>query len=123
MRHLLHVLASLAMWCLFGYYWYVVLARDISPYTVRAVIILGVVILVGLVLTVLWIGHNLRVARKHGERRRSFPQTGDPTLERDTIGRPVECPDLATLRRARVVEVTADEDGKRYAIVEGEESA
>ena len=63
MRNLLHVLVSIAMWCLFGYYWYVVLGREVGPETIRAMIILLIGVVVGMVVTMIWIGHNLRLAR------------------------------------------------------------
>jgi len=122
MRHLVHVLVSIAMWCLFGYYWYVVLGRELGPGTVRAMETLGVVIVVGLVVTGLWIGHNLRVARKFEGRRQGFRESADATLERDTIGRNVERPDLAELRAARVVEIDADEKSKTYRVADAKEA-
>ncbi len=116
MRHLLHVLASVAMWGLFGYYWSVVLGREQGEATVQAVIILVVVIVAGLALTVLWIGHNVRLARKFAGRRREPPRLGAPSLAHDTLGRPITAPGLDTLRGARVVEVRADADGKTFQV-------
>jgi len=120
MRHLLHILASIAMWCLFGYYWSVVLGRDIAEGTIRSVIILVAVVLVGLALTMLWIRHNQRLARRFAGRRRQPTAVGPPGLAHDTLGRPIDAPDLAVLRAARVVEVTADRDGKTFRVADGE---
>ncbi len=120
MRHLLHVLASIAMWCLFGYYWAVVLGRDIAESTVQSVIILVAVVVGGLALTMLWIRHNVRLARRFAGRRRRPVSAGDPDLSHDTIGRPVTAPPLAALRAARLVEVTADEHGKTFRVADGE---
>jgi hypothetical protein len=116
MRHLLHILASVAMWGLFGYYWSVVLGREQGADTVQAVVTLVVVIVVGLALTVLWIGHNVRLARKFAGRRRQPPPVDDPALARDTLGRPITAPDLDALRGARVVEVSADADRKVFRV-------
>jgi hypothetical protein len=110
MRHLIHVVLSVAMWVVFAYYWRVVLGRDISPGNLRAVTILGVVVVAGLVATVLWVGHNLRLARKFAGRRRATPEPLRPELTHDTIGRPVAHPGLDELRAARVVDVMVDED-------------
>ncbi len=120
MRHLLHILASIAMWCLFGYYWFVVLGRDIAEGTIRSVLVLVAVILAGLGITVLWIRHNQRLARKFAGRRRQPTAVGAPELAHDTIGRPIRAPGLASLRAARVVEVTADRDGKAFRVADGE---
>ena len=117
MRHLLHVLASIAMWCLFGYYWYVVLEREVSAATVQAVVILAVVVLAGLTVTVIWIAHNQRLARRFAGRRRQRPDVPQTGLERDTLGRPIEAPDLADLRRAPVIEIAADAERKTYRAV------
>ena len=114
MRHLLHVLVSLAMWGLFGYYWRVVLGREIGPGTVRAMLLLVSLVLIGLAVTILWVGHNLRLARKFEGRRRGARQVPDPELARDTLGRAIAQPGLATLRAARIIDIDADEDTKTY---------
>jgi hypothetical protein len=116
MRHLLHVIVSLAMWCLFGYYWHVVLGREVGSSTLRALALLGLTVAVGLVATLLWVGHNLRLARKFSGRRRQTPSATPPRLERDTIGRGITHPGLADLRAARVVDITADTTTKSYAV-------
>jgi len=117
MRHRLHVLASIVLWLLFGYYWAIVLRREISESTVRAVGTLAGLVVVGLALTGLWIRHNLRLARKFADRRRTPAGTAHPALRHDTLGRPITAPDLAVLRGARAVEITADADGKTYRVV------
>jgi len=116
-RHLIHVLVSIAMWCLFGYYWYIVLGREIGPSTTRAMQILALVVLAGLVVTGLWIAHNLRLARKFAGRRRGVRASPDPALAHDTIGRPGRQPGLAERRAAAIVDITADAEGKAYRIV------
>lgn len=116
MRHLLHVIVSIAMWCLFGYYWRVVLGREIGPGTVRALMILGLTVIIGLAATLAWVSHNKRLARKFAGRRRQSRPAGPPTLERDTIGRAVVHPELDLLRAARVVDITADHEHKTYTI-------
>jgi len=117
MRHVLHVLVSIAMWCLFGYYWQVVLGREIGSGTVRALIILGLTVVLGLLLTMIWVAHNLRLARKFAGRRQAPREVGPPPMEQDTIGRVLQHPGLNNLRNAQVVEIDADEDSKSYTVV------
>ncbi|MBD3220143.1 hypothetical protein GF314_02785 [bacterium] len=122
MRNALHIIASLAMWCLFGYYWYVVLVRQPDPNTLRSVVILAIVVLAGLLLTVLWVRHNLKLARRFANRRRQTPVPATTPLELDTIGRPVTHPGLDVLRAARVVDVTADASAKTFTVADGRRS-
>ena len=103
MRHILHVVISLAMWCLFGYYWYVVLGREIPDTTVRALGILSVVIVAGLIATFWWVHHNMRLARRN--RRNTPPPTRPETFTHDTLGRVIEAPDPAELRQAKIVDI------------------
>lgn len=116
MRHGLHVIVSIAMWCLFGYYWRVVLGREIGPSTVRALLILAVTVIVGLLITLAWVGHNKRLARRFAGRRRQPRQSGPPALVQDTIGRAVIHPGLDGLRAAGVVDITADQEAKTYTV-------
>jgi len=123
MRHRFHVVVSLSMWCLFGYYWNVVLGREVSDETIRAMGILVAGVIVGLVVTLLWIRHNLRLARKFEGRRQGFRNADAPLLTEDTIGRPVNHPGLDALRAASCVDITADETGKTYVVGDGEDGS
>ncbi len=116
MRHVWHILASVGMWCLFGYYWHVVLDREIGPGTVRAMLLLAGLIIAGLVVTMTWIAHNLRLARRFADRRRAVRDPGPPAFEHDTIGRPIARPDLDELRRARVIDIDADTETKTVTV-------
>jgi poly-beta-1,6-N-acetyl-D-glucosamine biosynthesis protein PgaD len=110
-RQSLHFLVSILMWGLYGYYWYVVLRRGISPTTVQAIQALAVIVICGLLLTLFWVRYNLRLAR--GDRRRGAPAPPDERLEHDTLGRAVEGPGLPALRRARIVQVRLDDEGRK----------
>lgn len=121
MRHILHVIVSIAMWCLFGYYWHIVLGREIGDSTLRALALLGLSVLAGLIITMLWVGHNLRLARKFAGRRRQPRQADDPALEHDSIGRALQHPGLHNLRAARVIDIHADDQSKQYAVIVGPE--
>ena len=116
MRNAFHVVVSLAMWCLFGYYWYLVLGREVGRETMRAMITLVVAVLVGLAVTMIWIGHNLRLARKFADRRRGTRTVAEPSLDHDTIGREIQHPGLDVLRRAAVIDIAADQETKHYQV-------
>ena len=120
MRHILHILISSAMWALFAYYWYVVSGRQVGDTTLRALGILSILILGGLVATFWWVSHNMRLARRN--RRRSAPPAKPETRDRDDLGRIIVAPDREALRRARVIEVTlaGDAPRKAYRIVDEE---
>lgn len=111
MRHALHTVLSLLMWCLFGYYWWVVAQQRVHPATIDALAILGLIAVLGLVLTVAWVAHNLRLARKFG-RRKGFPAPVE-TFATDHLHRPLVSPGLETLRAARIVTVSLDEQQRK----------
>lgn len=112
MRHIIHVIISILMWILFGYYWYVVGGREIGEETQLALILLIVVIVVGLIGTLWWVAHNKRLASRN--RRAGAPSTKPEPFERDNLDRPIEGPDVNVLRGAKVVDITVrlsdDED-------------
>lgn len=103
MRHFLHVLASLLMWCLFGYYWYLVSQRGIGRESIEAVGTLALVVVSGLVSTLWWVAHNKKLARRN---RRSNPPPAKPEpFDKDNLGRPIEAPEREVLRAASIVEI------------------
>ncbi|PID78638.1 hypothetical protein CSA17_07285 [bacterium DOLJORAL78_65_58] len=109
MRHFLHTVVSLFMWLLFGYYWYVVGKREIGRETLVPLAALGIVIVVGLVLTLGWVAYNKRLARRN--RRRQAPPPKPEPFEKDNLGRPIEAPDVAVLRKAPIVEIGITRQG------------
>ena len=72
MCHALHIFISVLLWCLLGYYWYVVARRQITLDSGIAVLVLLGVVAVALVLTLFRVSHNLRLAARLG-RRQGFP--------------------------------------------------
>lgn len=107
MRHVVHTIFGLLLWCLFGYYWWVVARQRINPATIDALAILGIMVVVGLALTVAWVAHNLRLARKHG-RRQGFAGR-EETFTTDYLKRPLVSPGIEALRNARIVTVSLDD--------------
>jgi len=120
MRQVIHGLVSILLWVVFFYYWFLVTHQSTSAGVLLAVKVLAVLVLIGVVLTVLWVKHNERLARR--ERRRDPRPTLPESLDTDHVGRSVASPGLKELRRAKVTEVSIDSDDvKSYDVTrEGE---
>ena len=118
MRHVHHVVISVLAWCLFGYHWWIVAQRHMNPTTFVAMKTLGALVLSGLVLTLLWVIHNLRLAKSYG-RRRGFTPPPEP-FAMDTLERPLVAPELPVLRAAQLVEISLDDAGNKVYIAGGE---
>lgn len=118
MRHALHVVFSLLMWVLFGYYWYVVGQRSINPATIDAVLALGGLVSVGVILTMVWVAHNIRLSHKYG-RRKGFPAPPE-SFDEDYLKRPLVHPPVLELRRAKIVNVSLDDEGRKVYALGGE---
>jgi hypothetical protein len=119
MRHALHIVFSILLWILFGYYWYVVVAeREVSTDTLHAMGVLAGSTALGLALTLWWVAHNKRIAAK-GRRTGTLPAPPEP-FEEDHIGRSLVAPRIEELKRARVVDIALDDEGRKvYTAVEG----
>jgi len=106
---------ALIAWVLFAYYWWLVSRRRLNPATLSALIILFA--LVGLVcaVTLIWIRHNLQVARRAKGRRKNR-RSAPSESESDTLGRKIEMIGSEPLSAAHYVEleVLQDEGVKRY---------
>ncbi len=75
-----------------------VLRRQIIVDSGIAVLTLLAIVALGLILTLIWVAHNLRLAARLG-RRKGFPAPPEPfTL--DYLGRTIVAPPLADLRAA-----------------------
>lgn len=111
MRHALHLFASILMWALFGWYWYLVMQRQIGPSSLRAVGLLLLISLAGFALTLLWVAHNRRVAARN--RRQGTLPPAPEAATADHLGRPLAGPEAEVLRQAKVVVVTLDAQGRK----------
>jgi len=124
-RNILHIVVSVLMWCLFGYYWYVVSGREIGAATLQALGVLGLVIVLGLILTFWWVAHNKKLARRN--RRNRAPETVPESFAADHLGREITGPGLEVLRETQVVDIRleTENDGedtltrKAYAAAAG----
>jgi hypothetical protein len=111
MRHAFHLVASILMWILFGWYWYLVMQRQVSGTSLRAVGLLLIVSLLGLLGTMAWVAHNKRLAARN--RRRGSPPVVSELLTTDHIGRPLAGTEAAFLKDAKVVVVSVDAQGRK----------
>lgn len=118
MRNLFHIFISICMWCLFGYYWYIVGQRQITLASLQAMGVLGLITLLGVLVTIWWIAHNKKLASRN--RRLQPPPTQPESFATDHLGRELVAPDLAVLRQATDVIVKLDDEGRKvYALSEG----
>jgi len=111
MRYAIHLVASILMWVLFSWYWYLVMQRQVSPSSLRAVGLLFVISAVGLVLTIAWVAHNKRLAARN--RRRGGRPAVSEALSTDHLGRQMTGTPAADLQTAKVVTVSVDEQGRK----------
>jgi uncharacterized membrane protein YbhN (UPF0104 family) len=114
----MHGVFAVLLWILFGYYWYVVGQRSINPATIDAVLGLGSLVAIGVILTMVWVAHNLRLSRKFG-RRKGFAAPAE-TFDKDYLARPLVHPPVHELRTAKIVTVSLDDEGRKVYAVGGE---
>ncbi len=114
MRSLIHTLVSIVLWGVFFYHWHIVSQQGMTAGTTLAIRVLTTLIVIGLTVTLLWVFHNLRVARIN--QRRDLPSTRPESLRRDTLGRTVAAPPLSQLKEAPVVDIEVTESHKTYSL-------
>jgi hypothetical protein len=98
-----HIVLGILLWVVFGYYWYIVFQRPITPHTRLALIIVSAIVVSISLFLVCWIFHNRRIARRHLRRRTRTEVTKTPEL--DFLGRKFINIDDRQLKRAPYVEV------------------
>ena len=111
MRNIFHIFISVLMWCLFGYYWYVVGRRQINNASIQAVAVLGLITIVGLIITLWWIAHNKKLASRN--RRSAAPVTTPETFDTDSLGRPIQSPGLSVLKAANIIHINLGDEGQK----------
>jgi hypothetical protein len=118
MRSFLHFFISILLWCLFGYYWHLVVQRQISRHSLESLVMLSAFTLLVLAITLWWIAHNKRIASR-GKRSNLMPAPPEP-FEMDNLQRPILAPPIATLQAARLVVIAVDAQGNKvYSVAEG----
>ena len=80
---------ALIAWVLFAYYWWLVSRRRLNPATVSALTILFTSVGLVCLLTLFWIRHNQRVA-KRAKGRRKDRRTTPLDSDHDVLGRRIE---------------------------------
>jgi hypothetical protein len=121
MRNFLHILVSVLLWILFGYYWYVVLDGRIDRDSLQPLGILFGITVLGLAITLWWIAHNKRIAAR-GKRKNLMPPPAEP-FEFDTLKRPIVAPAMARLKTAGRVTLTIDDQGNKVYTIDEEGGA
>ncbi len=117
MRNFLHFLISILLWILFGYYWYVVVQRQIDRDSIQPLAILFAITALGLGITLWWISHNKRIAAK-GKRKNFMSAPAEP-FEFDNLKRPIVAPEMDLLQAAGRVTIQVDDKGNKvYTIVQ-----
>ena len=112
-RQIFHTLIAVAGWGVFIYWWFLVLQR-VSAREVRFTgLFLAAALVVIVVLTGLWVLHNLSIAKRKGARQQLREATLD--YSRDPVGRAVtfEAKPEA-LQQAPVVQVRVEEGRKTF---------
>jgi hypothetical protein len=96
------VLAAL-LWTLYAYYWSIVGQRPLNPQTATSLAALGVLAGLTIVMLVVWVFHNIRIARRHQRRRLRPP--GPSATARDYLGRWIICDHPEQLLEANYIEI------------------
>ena len=105
-----HVLASALGWLVFGWLWVRAAQEPGAMEDLRqAAVVLGVLVVVVLVVTYLWIEHNVALARRRGGRRSGGPVPARPTC--DQLGRRLAVDDHATRANLVILDVV---DGVKH---------
>ncbi len=118
MRNFLHYLVSVLLWILFGYYWYVVVERQIGRDSLQPLLILVGLTVLGLSITLWWIAHNKRIAAR-GKRNTLMPPPDEP-FEFDNLNRPIIAPDIVLLKAAAEITVALDYQGDKVYTIDRE---
>jgi hypothetical protein len=109
-----HIFLGILLWIVFGYYWYIVFQRPITPHTRLALIAVGIIVCVLTLFLVYWIFHNRRIARRFPRRKRRAPASEQPTI--DFLGREMMIPGGDELVTAGYIEVRVvdmvDDEGR-----------
>ena len=112
-RRAVSLFLALLGWVLFFYWWHKVALESTATSASVAVIVLLVVGIVVFYSTVLWIRHNLKLA-KHGKRGHSTRWVR-PHFDRDHLQRRLVFTDAALRREGTWFVVHSDVEQKRYS--------
>lgn len=103
MRNTFHAVLAALLWILYAYYWSIVGQRPVSPRTTAALAALGVLAGLTIIILIVWVAHNIRIARRLQRRRRRPPRPR--ATARDYLGRWIVCDDPELLLDASYIEI------------------
>lgn len=98
----MHMLLGALLWVVFAYYWYLVMNQPVAHQTQTALIIVGSIVGGITLADILWIAHNVRIA-KHSRRRARREAAAPPAT--DFLGRTFTASSEDELHRAHYIEV------------------
>lgn len=112
LRRIFHAAVALGGWWLFFYWWWQVLSFTHPVDAALAALFIGGTLAATVLLTLLWVRHNLGIHRRKGPRTRL--REVSEGREADVLGRSLILrPDGEALRRAPLVLVSVDGEEKR----------
>jgi hypothetical protein len=103
MRNAFHAVFAVLLWVLYAYYWSIVSQQPVNRHTQVALASLGVLASLAIIALVVWIFHNLRIARRYS-RRTTRPPCPKESV-RDYLGRWIICDDPVGLLKANYIEI------------------
>jgi hypothetical protein len=98
-----HGIIAALLWILYAYYWSIVGRRPLNPSTVVSLASLGVLAGLTMIILVVWIFHNIRIARKY--QRRTVRPPAPRGAVKDYVGRWIVCDQPELLLTANYIEV------------------
>jgi len=114
----LHALIAVGAWVLFFYWWRQVLGFTRRQDVIFVLIFIGVAVAATILLNLIWVRHNIGIFRRKGPRTRVTVVSQD--RHSDSLGRAIQWPASGSIRRSRLVTVSANE--KEKFMKPGEES-
>ncbi len=106
-----HVIITSAGWVFFGYFWFVVIRRGWYGKGIPlALVAMAAFTVLLLLLTSLWIRHNIRIARKN--RRKAAPDIQYSEFIDDKTGLELVVDDIDSIKGSRVVDIEIT-DGRK----------
>lgn len=116
-RETIHLLVTLFFWGLFGYWWAKIIPQTSARDVFDALLLISLSILCTLVLTLVWVRHNIRIFRRKGPRK-GLPSVSE-NRSADRIGVPIVHPGTEALKHSQVVTISRQNDRKQFHVAPG----
>jgi len=114
-RFTLHVIIGIAGWGVFGYFWFIVIKRGIGRGIPVAIVAMAVFAVFLIVLTSLWVKHNIGISRQN--RRRTAVAVTQQSYIIDKVGAEVEIKDIEVLKNSALIEITVENRKKMFKAI------